>query len=151
MIERARRDIPVIFRYQTHAENDSLYNTPPTFAIYMVRNVLAWMEDQGGLAVMEARNRRRPTLLYGASTPTAASITAPVEKSVALDHERRLPPRRAKRSKSSSSPRRRRHNMVGLKGHRSVGGLRASIYNAVDVETVKTLADFVGDFAKRNG
>src|SRR6185295_358071 len=66
LIEKGRKDIPKIFRYSTHAENNSLYNTPPTFGIYLMRNVLAWVKQVGGLKEMEARNRKKGELLYGA-------------------------------------------------------------------------------------
>jgi phosphoserine aminotransferase len=150
MIERARADIPVIFRYATHAKNDSLYNTPPTFAIYMVRNVLAWLDSIGGLPVIEARNRQKAALLYGALDAHKGFYHCPVEEGSrsTMNVVWKLASEALEEQFVAEA---KKHNMVGLKGHRSVGGLRASIYNAVDVETVKTLADFVGDFAKRNG
>src|SRR6188768_1455188 len=66
LVEAARKDIPVIFQYRTHAENNSLYNTPPTFSVYMLRNVLAEVKQSGGLSAMEKRNREKAALLYRA-------------------------------------------------------------------------------------
>lgn len=149
-LAEARADIPVIFRYATHAKNDSLYNTPPTFAIYMVRNVLAWLEGIGGLAAIEARNREKASVLYGALDRNEGFYRCPVERAsrstmnvVWRLASEALEDRFVAEAKT--------HGMIGLKGHRSVGGLRASIYNAVDVATVKALADFVDEFAKKNG
>ncbi|MBL8684920.1 MAG: 3-phosphoserine/phosphohydroxythreonine transaminase [Myxococcales bacterium] len=149
-LAEARADIPVIFRYATHAKNDSLYNTPPTFAIYMVRNVLAWLEGIGGLPAIEARNREKASLLYGALDRNEGFYRCPVERAsrstmnvVWRLASEALEDRFVAEAKT--------HGMIGLKGHRSVGGLRASIYNAVDVATVKALADFVDEFAKKNG
>ncbi len=150
MIDRARADIPVIFRYATHAKNDSLYNTPPTFAIYMVRNVLAWLDSIGGLPVIEARNREKAQLLYAALDRHEGFYRCPVEPDSrsTMNVVWKLASEALEDQFVAEA---KKHHMVGLKGHRSVGGLRASIYNAVDVSTVKTLADFVDDFARRNG
>jgi phosphoserine aminotransferase len=146
----ARADIPVIFRYATHAKNDSLYNTPPTFAIYMVRNVLAWLDSIGGLPAVEARNREKASLLYAALDRHEGFYRCPVEKDSrsTMNVVWKLSTEALEDKLVSEA---KAHGMVGLKGHRSVGGLRASIYNAVDVPSVKTLADFLEDFARRNG
>ena len=77
---KGRKDLPKILKYTTFAENNSLYNTPPTFAIYLMRNVLAWIEQQGGLTAMEKRNTAKAELLYGALDRMAGFYTAPVEK-----------------------------------------------------------------------
>lgn len=150
MLERARTDIPVIFRYATHAKNDSLYNTPPTFAIYMVRNVLSWLQSIGGLPEIERRNREKASLLYGALDRHSGFYTVPVElgSRSTMNVVWKLASEALEEQFVAEA---KKHNMVGLKGHRSVGGMRASIYNAVDVPTVKALADFVDDFARRHG
>lgn len=150
LIDGARDDIPVIFRYATHAKNDSLYNTPPTFAIYMVRNVLAWLDELGGLPVIEARNREKAALLYDALDRHAGFYRVPVEPASrsTMNVVWRLPTEELEARFVREAA---EHGMVGLEGHRSVGGLRASLYNAVEPEAVRTLAAFVDDFARRHG
>jgi phosphoserine aminotransferase len=146
----ARSDIPKIFRYQTHAENESLYNTPPTFAIYLVRNVLEWIEGEGGLPGMERRNRQKAEVLYGALDRLAGFYTAPVERSSrsVMNVVFRCPTEALDAKFVAEA---KAAGMVGLKGHRSAGGLRASIYNAVSVRDVEVLADFLAQFARSNG
>lgn len=149
-LAKGRKDLPKIFRYQVHAENDSLYNTPPTFAIYLVRNVLEWIEGEGGLPAMERRNRAKAEVLYGALDRLKGFYTAPVEvasRSV-MNVVFRCPTEAldAKFVAEATAA-----GMVGLKGHRSAGGLRASTYNAVSVADVEALVSFMDAFAKANG
>src|SRR5262249_25212854 len=80
LVERGRKDIPKIFQYRTHAENNSLYNTPPTFGIYLVRNVLAWAKGEGGLDGIEKANREKGKILYGAIDAHAGFFRCPVAK-----------------------------------------------------------------------
>jgi phosphoserine aminotransferase len=80
VLDRGRKDIPKIFQFRTHAENKSLYNTPPTFGIYMVRNVLAWLKGQGGLAKVEEMNRKKADRLYGVIDRNSEFFRSPVEK-----------------------------------------------------------------------
>ena len=144
---RGRKELPAILRYATHAEAGSLYNTPNTFGIYLVRLVLEWLEGQGGLAALEARNRAKAAAVYGAVdgsggfyrcpvAPAARSVMNPVFRtpSEALD---------AAFVKEAEAA-----GMVGLRGHRSVGGIRASLYNAVSEADARTLAAFMGTFAR---
>lgn len=147
LLERGRREIPKIFQFRTHAENKSLYNTPPTFAIYMVRNVLSWVKSQGGLAAMEAVNRKKAARLYGVIDKNPHFFRSPVEpesRSV-MNVVFRLPDE-ALEGKFIEEAKKR--GMVGLKGHRSVGGIRVSTYNAVSYEWVDTLASFMEEFAR---
>jgi phosphoserine aminotransferase len=145
LVEAARKDIPVIFQYRTHVENNSLYNTPPTFSVYMLRNVLAEVKANGGLSAMEKLNREKAALLYDAIESRPDVFSAPVEKesrstmnvvftlkSEELETEFLAEAKKAK--------------MEGLKGHRSVGGMRASIYNAVPREGVAALAELIKKF-----
>ncbi len=146
----ARKDIPKIFRFGVHADNNSLYNTPPTFAVYMVRNVLAWMRDVGGLAALEAANRQKAGILYGALDTASEFYRCPVEpgsRSV-MNVVFRLPTEALEDRFVSEA---KKAGMVGLKGHRSVGGIRVSMYNAIPPAAVQTLVDFMTDFAKRSG
>lgn len=150
LIEKGRTDIPKILRYSTHAENNSLYNTPPTFAIYLMRNVLAWIQGLGGLAKLEARNREKGALLYGALDRLSGFYTAPVEKESRsyMNIVFRLKSEALEDTFVSEA---KKAGMVGLKGHRSAGGIRVSAYNAVDVEHIQTLVSFMEGFAKSKG
>ncbi|MER2560263.1 MAG: 3-phosphoserine/phosphohydroxythreonine transaminase [Myxococcaceae bacterium] len=149
-LAQARKDIPKIFRYQTHAEADSLYNTPPTLAIYLVRNVLGWMEEQGGLPAMEQRNRAKAELLYGCLDALPGFYSAPVEKASrsTMNVVFRLPSEALEEQFVAEA---KKAGMVGLKGHRTTGGIRASTYNAVSQQDVATLVEFMKSFAKSKG
>jgi phosphoserine aminotransferase len=149
LVEAGRKDIPVIFRYGTHAENNSLYNTPPTFGIYLMRNVLLWIKDSGGLTKIEAANEEKGRILYGAIDGQPDYYKGPVAKDSRslMNIVFRLPSEalEEKFAKEATAA-----GMVGLKGHRSVGGIRASTYNAVSVADVQKLADFMKAFASKN-
>jgi phosphoserine aminotransferase len=147
---RGRKDIPKILRYTTHAENNSLYNTPPTFAIYLMRNVLAWIEAQGGLVAMERRNNEKAQILYGALDRMSGFYRAPVEEAArsTMNIVFRLPTEELDDRFVAEAKKQR---MVGLKGHRSAGGIRVSAYNAVSPENIRTLVSFMESFAKANG
>jgi phosphoserine aminotransferase len=149
-VAAGRKDIPKILSYRTFAENNSLYNTPPTFSIYLARNVLAQTKEEGGLAVVEKRNREKAALVYSAIDEHAGFYVCPVEKESrsVMNIVFRLPTEALEEKFVAEAKKQR---MVGLKGHRSVGGIRASLYNAVSVEWAKALADFMKSFAKANG
>lgn len=148
LVAAGRKDIPKIFQLRTPAENKSLYNTPPTFGIYMVRNVLAWLKDLGGLPAMERRNREKAAKLYGVIDANAAFYRCPVEKESrsVMNVVFRLPTEADEERFVSEAKKR---GMVGLKGHRSVGGIRVSLYNAVEPAWVDELATFMEELAKR--
>ena len=147
---RGRKDIPKILRYTTHAENNSLYNTPPTFAIYLMRNVLAWIEKEGGLVGMERRNNEKAEILYTALDRMSGFYRAPVEKAArsTMNIVFQLPTEELDDRFVAEAKKQR---MVGLKGHRSAGGIRVSAYNAVSPENIRTLVSFMESFAKANG
>jgi phosphoserine aminotransferase len=147
LLEKGRKDIPKIFQFRTHAENKSLYNTPPTFGVYMVRNVLAWLKGQGGLAAIEAANRKKAARLYGVIDGNAQFFRSPVEKESrsVMNVVFRLPSEELEGQFIAEA---NKSGMVGLKGHRSVGGIRVSMYNAVSYEWVETLAGFMEEFAR---
>jgi phosphoserine aminotransferase len=149
LAERASEKVPVIFRYKTHIEENSLYNTPPCFAIYIVALVTRWMLKHGGLEAMAARNREKAAKIY------AVLDTNPFYKATAVREYRsdmnitfRLPSEALEEKfiKEASA-----QKLKGLKGHRSVGGIRASIYNAFPMDGVDALVAFMKDFAARNG
>ncbi len=147
LVAAGRKDIPKIFQLRTPAENKSLYNTPPTFAIYLMRNVLAWLKGLGGLARVEELNRGKARRLYGVIDAHPQLYRCPVEpqsRSV-MNVVFRLPTEADEERFVAEAKKR---SMVGLKGHRSVGGIRVSTYNAVLPEWVDALAGFMEEFAK---
>jgi len=150
LLERMRKDIPTMLRYDIHAENNSLYNTPPVFSIYMVGLVLKWVKNRGGLAAVERLNREKADLLYGAIDESGGfyrGVADPDSRSV-MNVTWRMASEELEKAFIKEAG---ENGFVGLKGHRSVGGLRASIYNAVPLEAVRALAEFMRDFARRHG
>jgi phosphoserine aminotransferase len=150
LVTAGRKDIPKIFRYATHAADNSLYNTPPTFSVYMVRNVLALTAASGGLAATEKVNLEKGRLLYGCIDRLSGFYRGPVEvgsRSV-MNVVFRLPSEALEERFVSEA---RKAGMVGLKGHRSVGGIRVSMYNAVGLDAVRTLVSFMESFAAGAG
>lgn len=149
LVDASRKDIPTIFRYATHAANNSLYNTPPTFGIYLMRNVLAYIKEIGGLDEVEKRNRKKADLLYGTIDEQADFFRAPVEKASrsTMNVVFRLPNEALEKQFLTEATAQR---MIGLAGHRSTGGIRVSLYNAVTVEMVEKLVSFMKDFSKRS-
>jgi phosphoserine aminotransferase len=149
-LDQANDDLPTMLSYATYSAKNSLYNTPPTFAIYMVRNVLVWVKEQGGLAAVEKTNRAKGDLLYGlmADNPDFYSCPVAEDSRSYMNVVFRLPSEDLEAKFVAEG---KAAGMVGLKGHRSVGGCRASIYNAMPFEGVEVLADFMRDFAKSNG
>jgi phosphoserine aminotransferase len=145
LVEGGRKDIPTIFQYRTHVENNSLYNTPPTFSIYVLRNVLDEIKKQGGLAAMEQRNREKAALIYSAIDARPDFYSSPVDKA-ARSTMNVVFTLKTPELEAEFLAEAKKQKMEGLKGHRSVGGMRASIYNAVTVEDVKALADLMLKF-----
>jgi phosphoserine aminotransferase len=149
-IAQGRKDIPKIFQYRTASENNSLYNTPPTFGIYLIRNVLDWVKSVGGLEQIEAWNREKAEKLYAAIDGRKDFYRCPVEagsRSV-MNIVFRLPTEALEDQFVAEA---KKQKMIGLKGHRSVGGIRVSAYNAVSVEHITTLTSFMADFATKHG
>jgi phosphoserine aminotransferase len=140
---------PAMLNWQTAADNDSMYNTPPTFALYLADLVFQWLVDLGGLTAMEAINRRKAEALYGA-IDGSDFYANPVE--IASRSSMNIPFTLADSAldklflQESEAA-----GLLNLKGHRSVGGMRASIYNAVSEEAVAALIAFMQDFEQRNG
>jgi phosphoserine aminotransferase len=147
LVENGRKDIPKIFQYRTHAAENSLYNTPPTFGIYLLRNVLAEVKANGGLQAMQAANRKKADILYAAIEKRPDLYKSPVEKAsrsvMNVVFNLTTPELEAEFVNAAQ-----KEGMIGLKGHRSVGGIRASIYNACELAWVQKLADFMAQFKK---
>lgn len=150
LVASGRKDIPKVFQYRTFAENNSLYNTPPTFAIYLVRNVLAVTKEQGGLAEVERKNRQKGGLLYDTLDALADFYRAPVARDSRsyMNVVFRLPSEELEKKFVAEAA---KQGMVGLAGHRITGGIRVSLYNAIELSSVECLVAFMKDFATRAG
>ncbi|CNC00493.1 phosphoserine aminotransferase [Yersinia frederiksenii] len=149
LLGKARQELPSILDYKVLAENDSMFNTPPTFAWYLSGLVFKWLKEQGGLGEMAKRNQAKAELLYSAidrtgfyrnqiATANRSRMNVPFQmKDPSLD----------KLFLSEAEA----QGLQALKGHRVAGGMRASIYNAMPIEGVKALTDFMADFERRHG
>lgn len=149
LAERAPDSLTTMLRYDTHIGKDSMFNTPPTFSIYMVRLVTDWLKEQGGIAAMERVNKAKAKAVYDVidaedfyQCPTEPASRSRMNVCFTIDGgdlEKQFIKEAAE------------EGLVGLKGHRSVGGMRASIYNAMPAEGVHALIGFMKDFRSRNG
>ena len=149
MLKRTPSSLATMLQYGVHVENKSMYNTPPVFAIYIMRLVLAWLLKQGGLAAVEKRNARKADKLYAEIDRTGFYRGhAKNDSRSRMNITFRLPSEELEKKFSKDAT---AAGLDGLKGHRSVGGLRASIYNAVPEEGVDALVQFMADFERRNG
>lgn len=149
LVERTSGSVPLFMRYSTHADGGSLYNTPNTWAVYMVKLVCEWVESNGGVATFEKKSDEKAALLYNL-IDESEFWRSPVEKEsrsvmnvVWRLSKEELEDEFVKQAKEAG--------FIGLKGHRSVGGIRASIYNAVTLESVEALVAFMKDFEQKNG
>ncbi len=140
---------PTMFDYKTHSENESMYNTPPTFAMYVAGLVFKLLTKQGGLAAMEKINREKATLLYGKLDSTGF-YNSPVAKENRSLMNVPFTLKDAALDEAFLKGAKER-GLLQLKGHRSVGGMRASIYNAMPKEGVQALVNYMNDFEKANG
>jgi phosphoserine aminotransferase len=145
------QDLPSYLRYKIHAEKNSLYNTPPTFGIYILRNVLAYNKSIGGLKAIEAINRKKGELLYGCIDKHAGFfkpfVTEKSDRSL-MNIDFFLPSEELTDAFVKGA---KKNGMVGLKGYRDIGGIRVSAYNAVTVDNIQTLVEFMEEFVKKNG
>ena len=151
LLAQCREDLPSYLRYKIHADKNSLFNTPPCFGIYILRNVLAYNKSIGGLATIEKNNREKGRLLYGCidAHPEFYRGTVKVKEHRSfMNVTFRLPSEELDAKFVAES---KKAGMVGLKGYRDVGGIRVSMYNAVTVENVKTLVSFMEEFVRKNG
>ena len=144
------KTIPAMFRYDTHAKSGSLYNTPPSFAVYMVGLVLKWIKGKGGVAAVEQYNRDKTKLIYDAIDGSGGfyrGCAQPQSRSL-MNITFRLASEELEKLFVKESE---QNGFVGLKGHRDVGGLRASTYNAVTMESCQALAQFMNEFMRKRG
>jgi phosphoserine aminotransferase len=150
LLDRARKDIPAVWSYRAVAEEGSMFNTPPTFSWYLAGLVFKWLKAQGGLGAMGERNRMKAERLYAAIDGSSGFYRNPVSRECRswMNVPFALPDPRLEAPFLAEA---RAAGLVNLEGHRSVGGLRASIYNAMPPEGVTALIAFMQDFARRNG
>jgi len=152
LAERTDKNLPTLLQYRTHIKDRSLYHTPPTFAIYVLALVLDWVESEGGIPAVEKRNAQKAALLYNAVDSSGGYYSCPVEPAsrskmnvvfgIAGGNEAAQ-----KRFIQEATDAR----IIGIAGHRSVGGMRASLYNAVPIEAVEALVALMREFQRKNG
>jgi phosphoserine aminotransferase len=149
LADRAPEQVPTFLRYSTHIADRSLYNTPNTWAIYMINLTCAWVESKGGVPALQKLNEKKAALLYDV-IDSSNFWRSPVERESRsiMNVVWRLPSEALEEQFITQA---KKEGMVGLKGHRSVGGIRASIYNAVPFEAVVALVSFMKGFEKKNG
>ena len=139
---------PTMLKYKTHADNDSLYNTPPAYGIYICGKVFKWLKKMGGLEVMKERNEEKAKILYDFLDSSKLFKGTVVKEDRSLMNvpfvtgDKELDAKFVKEAEAAG--------FVNLKGHRTVGGMRASIYNAMPIEGVEKLVEFMKKFEKEN-
>ena len=148
LIGEVRDDLPTALDYRVAADNASMFNTPPTFAIYVAGLVFTWLREQGGLPAIAARNAEKAELLYGAIDQSAL-YRNPVEPECRSRMNVPFTLQQEGLDEAFLAEAKER-GLLGLKGHKSVGGMRASLYNAMPIEGVRALVDFLGDFERRH-
>lgn len=150
LIEKANKDIPTMLKYSTHAKNNSLYNTPPTFGIYMLGEVLNWVKSIGGITEIARRNEEKAKLLYDAIDESNGFYIGHAEKDSRslMNVTFRVKDEVLEKKFLAEA---KQAGFVGVNGHRSVGGCRASIYNAVPYEACRAFHDFMKQFQQVNG
>lgn len=148
-LAKANKEIPTILKYSTHVESNSLYNTPPTFGIYMLGEVLKWIEKQGGLAAIAKQNEEKAKLIYDVIDNSNGFYTghASKESRSLMNITFRVADEELEKQFLTEA---KDAGFVGLNGHRSVGGCRASTYNSVPFETCKALQDFMIAFQNKH-
>ena len=151
LVARAGDNVPSMLKYSTHADKDSLYNTPPTFGIYMFSLTLKWIKEKGGIEAIAKMNEEKAKVLYDAIDNSNGFYVGHATKdsrslmNVSFnikDKDAKLEAELVKRATD--------RGMIGLKGHRSIGGLRASIYNAMSIDGIQALVALMEEFAQEN-
>ncbi|XP_029619738.1 phosphoserine aminotransferase [Salmo trutta] len=153
LIGHALTECPIVLNYQVQAQNNSLYNTPACFSIYIMSLVLEWIKNNGGVDGMETLNKKKSSMIYDIINSSNHFYTCPVD--VACRSRMNVPFRVGKKQGDETLEKdfldgASKLGMISLKGHRSVGGIRASLYNAVTVEDVQALANYMKEFLKEH-
>jgi phosphoserine aminotransferase len=151
MIDACPESVPTMVNYGTHAAKQSMFNTPPTFPIFVLKLVLDWIKERGGVEAVEKENRAKADLLYGLFDENPdffhGTVTDKDSRS-RMNVTFRLPNEDLEKKSLAEAE---EAGFIGLKGHRSVGGLRASMYNAMPLEGIEKLVAFLREFARANG
>lgn len=149
LMQKVCRELPVMLQYKTYIDHDSTYNTPPVFQIYFVGKVAHWLDDHGGLGAMLKTNKEKAAIVYGAIDESDGFYLGHARKdsrSLMNVTFNLATPELEKEFVEKAAE----HDLIGVKGHRSLGGCRASIYNAVTLEGCQALADFMKEFHKQH-
>jgi len=149
LLDMCKDGNPTMFDYRTHAKENSLYNTPPCFGVYIMKLVFEWIKNQGGLAAVEKVNRQKKDAVYGVvdKHPDYFKGTADKDSRSWMNLTFRLPSEDLEKKFIAEA---KAKGLIGLKGHRSVGGIRVSLYNAMPLEGAKKVAEFMETFKKAN-
>jgi phosphoserine aminotransferase len=149
LISRGSDELPTMLKYKTHSEKDSLFNTPPCFPIYICKLVLEWLKENGGIAGAESRNRQKAEAVYNVIDGSDGYYKghAELDSRSMMNVTFRLP---SDELGAKCIAEAKARGLTGLKGHRSVGGMRASMYNAMPVEGALKLAEFLKEFQDNN-
>ncbi|PIE56798.1 MAG: 3-phosphoserine/phosphohydroxythreonine aminotransferase [Desulfobulbus propionicus] len=148
LLERAAATVPTMLKYKTHADKDSMFNTPPCFGIYVIGRTMRWLKEQGGVEAIAQVNAKKAKILYDAIDATDFYRGhARVDSRSLMNVSFNLPSPELEAAFIAEAA---AQGLDGLKGHRSIGGCRASIYNAFPVEGVEKLVEFMATFAASN-
>ncbi|KPK72613.1 MAG: MFS transporter [Phycisphaerae bacterium SM23_30] len=149
VLAKCRKDTTTMLNYHTHVDKNSLFNTPPCLAIYILHKVLGWTKAQGGVESLEKINDAKGELIYGAIDGSNGFYNCPVEKDSRsyMNVVFRLPTEELEKKFVAQGL---AAGFLGLKGHRSVGGIRVSMYNANGLDSIKDVVGFMKDFASQN-
>ncbi|HNY02712.1 MAG TPA: 3-phosphoserine/phosphohydroxythreonine transaminase [Bacteroidales bacterium] len=150
MLSKVERKIPTMLSYATHTKEPSLYNTPPVFAIYTCLETLRWIKGLGGVSAIEAMNIKKANLLYDAIDNSRMFVGTVEKNSRSLMNICFVMKEAYKDKEEAFMEFAKTKGMIGIKGHRSVGGFRASVYNAMPIESVQALVDAMHEFKKAN-
>ncbi len=149
LADTANKNLPTMLAYETHRKNNSLYNTPPVFPIYIIKLMLEWISAEGGVAGIEKINRQKSELLYKTMDDSAGYYRGTVRSD--CRSWMNVPLRMASEElEAEFLTAAKKEGLIGLKGHRSVGGIRVSMYNAVTLEAIRVLTDFMKEFQKKH-
>lgn len=149
-LAKANKGLPTMLSYQTHVDNNSLYNTPPCIGIYIMNKVLHWIKKSGGVAAMEKENNAKAKLLYDAVDQSGGYYRniIPAQDRSFMNFVFNLPTPELEEQFVKEG---KKAGFVGLKGHRSIGGIRVSAYNVNGVASIKPVVEFMKDFKAKNG
>lgn len=150
LLGKVDRKIPTMLDYRTHIKEDSMFNTPPVFAIYAMRETLRWVKSIGGVAKIFEMNKAKANLLYSEIDRNTMFQGTAAKEDRSLMNVCFVMTDKYKEKEADFMTFAKERGMVGIKGHRSVGGFRASLYNALPIESVQALVDCMKEFEKKN-